>query len=112
MHAILALGFSGSERAVTPLLKMAAMEFPDDKRNILSRVLCTALYQSSPYKNDKGLLAGEGRIAVPPELLVPAFKKLLTCPGGQERSMLSKPVLARSTKRQRRRFLMPFILTG
>lgn len=92
MHAILALGFIGDKRATEPLLRMAAKEFPDDTRGTLERVLCTALFQSSPYAEDKGLLA-ESIEGIDDGLLIPAFRNLLYCQSGAERSMLSQPVL-------------------
>jgi HEAT repeat protein len=91
IHAILALGFIGDQRAAVPLLKMAAQDFPKDKRGTMARVLCTALFQASPYRPDKGLLA-DSIDGVDDKLLIPALKKLLYCQGGAERSMLARPV--------------------
>jgi hypothetical protein len=70
---------------------MAAQDFPKDKRGTMARVLCTALFQASPYRPDKGLLA-DSIDGVDDKLLIPALKKLLYCQGGAERSMLARPV--------------------
>jgi len=91
VHAILALGFIGDKRAAAPLLMMAVQDFREDARGTIVRALCTALFQSSPYKTDKGLLA-DSIDGIDDGLLIPALRKLLYCKGGAERSMLAKPV--------------------
>jgi hypothetical protein len=92
MHATLALGFTGDRKAVEPLLRLAARDFPEDKRGTTVRVLCVALFQTSPYKDDKGLLA-DSIEGIDDSLLIPALKKLIYCKAGGERSMLGRPIL-------------------
>jgi hypothetical protein len=91
LNAALALGFINNKRAARPLLTLAAKDNPGDPQRVMSDVLCVALFQNSPYLEEKGLLA-ESVEGIDADLLIPALKKLLYCPNGVSRSMLTGPI--------------------
>ncbi len=85
-HAMMALGAGGGARAVRPLLELAAGEFPNDPGGFLHRIVATALFA-------RGGPLAESIDGVERGVLYPAVRRLLRCPGGQERSLVADAVL-------------------
>ena len=84
--AISAIGKSEDQRAVKPLLELAAKDLPNDPRGTNKILIARALFDK------KGLL-GESIDGVDRKLLIPAVKSILKCDGGAERAMVARNVL-------------------
>ncbi len=96
IRAMLALGAIGDKRAVPELLKMAASEFPEDRKGMLHRYLAHALFNDARYDKYTGLLA-DSIDGVDRELLVPAAIRLLRSHDGQARAFVTRTVLKKLT---------------
>lgn len=89
-QALVALGKSGNNKALKPLLKMAIAEHENDPLDRIHRTVAVALF-------DDGGLLHESIDGVDRDLLIPATRNLLSCKGGVARMHVTRGVINKLT---------------